>query len=153
MGKYLEPYFIAKLSFSWVSFIFTQNHLTPCPAHFVKVSKWNIINAARLEFWSDHLSPSWESIWNQILSYYELIWSDQNSSLAALIILHLETFTKSAREGVKWFWVKINLIQGPFPNYFLWYHLFWCFFLLPYHWFRFFCSVSYIHPPKSIWIV
>ena len=37
----------------------------------------------------------------QILSHDGLTWSDQNSGPASLIIFHLETFTKSAGEGVK----------------------------------------------------
>ena len=68
--------------------------MTPSPADFVKVSKWNIINETRLEFWSDHLRQAWESIWNQILSHAGVRWSDQNSSLASLIKFHLETIQK-----------------------------------------------------------
>ena len=34
------------------------------PTNFLIVYKWNIINEAGLEFWSDLVSPSWESIWN-----------------------------------------------------------------------------------------
>ena len=71
------------------------------PTNFLIVYKWNIINEAGLEFWSDHISSSWESIWFQILSHDGLTWSDQNSGPASLIIFHLETFTKSAGEGVK----------------------------------------------------
>ena len=37
----------------------------------------------------------------QILSHDGLTWSDQNSSLASLIMVHLETFTKCGGEGVK----------------------------------------------------
>ena len=39
------------------------------------------------------------------------LFSDQNSSLASLIIFHLETFPKLAGEGVNMFGVKIKLTQ------------------------------------------
>ena len=38
LEKYLEPYFIAKLSFSLASTIISLDNLTPLPAHFGKVS-------------------------------------------------------------------------------------------------------------------
>ena len=89
--------------------------MTPSPPYFVKVSKWNIINEAGLEFWSDLVSPSWESIWNQIFPHDGLTWSDQNSSLASLITFHLETIHKLAGAIAEIVFVHI-ISSGVFVN-------------------------------------
>ena len=50
MGKYFEPFLLPSSVSAELSFIITPNNLTPSPADFGKVSKWNIINKAGLEF-------------------------------------------------------------------------------------------------------
>jgi hypothetical protein len=50
MEKYLEPFLLLSSVSAELSFIITQNNLTPSPPHFGKVSKWNIINEAGLAF-------------------------------------------------------------------------------------------------------